>query len=145
MASAPTSGSYVDVRYSKFYAFTLILLSLVFFALVVDECITLRRELFQGSNFVVPSIYLLLGLLFLISGITLRNRRYLRLDLNNKVLMVFGTVGSWSRKYPYDSIYLAGEKFYLEKEGRRRKMGFLKYTCDKTDLHSLALALKELS
>ena len=137
--------SYIDVRYSKFYTIITILLSLVFLFLAVEDIISLKQEIFKGSNFVFPSTFILMGLLFFFSGITLRNRRYLRLDKKNKILMVFGIIGPWSSKYPYDSIYIAGEKFYIEKNGVKKKIGFLKYTCDKNDLKSLMLALKESS
>ena len=142
MAESTTpAGWHIDVRYSKFYVIIVILLSLVFLALAADDIISLKQEIFQGTNFLIPFLYLVAGSLFFLSGITLRKRRYLRLDRENKTFMVFGTIGSWSRKYPYDSIHFASGRIHLEKSGKKKELGFMKFTCDKDDLQAFIKAL----
>lgn len=137
------SESYIDVRFSKFYAAIIIFMSLIPLFFAVEKIISQKQEIFQGTNFIFPAIGIVLGLLFFFMGISMSKRRYFRLDMGNKILIVYSGVGSWwSSKYPYDSIYLAGEKFHIEKEGVKKKVGLLKYTCNKDDLQLLIDAIK---
>ena len=84
MATTTTSSeSCIDVRFSKLYAIIVMLMSVAPLIVAVDTIISLKQELFQGSNFIIPSLAILLGLLIFFAGITLQNRRYLRLDKEN--------------------------------------------------------------
>ena len=133
----PDPGSCIDVRYSKLYAGTMLLLAVAPLIVAVNKITSLKQDVFQDTNFIVPAIAILLVIFVVYVSITLPKRRCIRLDKGNKVLMIFDVIGSWSRKYPYDSIYITGEKFHIEKDGVKKKVGFLKYTCNNDDLRSL--------
>ena len=108
-----SSDSYIDVRYSKLSGILFLILSVAPLIVAVNSIISLKHEFFHGSNFIWPSIAIMLVLIIFYVGITMPNRRYLRLDLENKRLMVFDIIGFWSSKHPYDS----NEK--LSKHNRR--------------------------
>jgi len=140
-----TSESHIDVRFSKLYAIIIILLSHAPLVFAVQQIISLKKDLFQGSNFIIPLVAILVGLLIIFTGISQPNRWYLRLDRVNKMLMVSYGISSWSKKHPYDSICFTGGKFHIEKSGVKKKIGFVKFTSNRDDLKSLVLALKESS
>ena len=139
------SESHTDVRFSKFYAIIIILLSHAPLVYGGQQIISLKQEFFQGSNFIIPSIAILVGLLIILTGVSRPKRWYLRFDRDNKMLMVSYGISSWSKKYPYDSIFLDGRKVYIEKSGVKKKIGFVKFACNRNDLKSFFFALKEPS
>jgi len=136
-----SSESHIDVRFSKFFAIIIILLSHAPLIFGLQQIMSLKQEFFQGTNFIIPSIAILAGLLIIITGISHPKRWHLRLDRNNKILLVSYGISSWSKKHPYDSISFAGRKFHIEKSGVRKKIGLVKYTFNRKDLKSLVLAL----
>ncbi|TFH26379.1 MAG: hypothetical protein E4H10_07165 [Bacteroidia bacterium] len=140
-----SSESHIDVRFSKFYAIIIILLSHAPLIFAAQQIISLKQEFFLGSNFIIPSIAILVGLLIILTGLSQPNRWHFRLDRDNKMLMVSYGISSWSKKYPYDSISFAGGKFHIEISGVEKKIGFVKFTCNRNDLKLLVLALKETS
>jgi hypothetical protein len=133
------------VRFSKFYAIIIILLSHAPLIYAVQQIIALRREFFQDFNFIVPSIAFLLGLLIIAIGMSRPKRWYLRLDRNNKMLIVSYGIGPWSKKHPYDSIYFARDKFHVEKNGEKQKIIFVKLACNRNDLKYLVATLTKPS
>jgi hypothetical protein len=140
-----SSESHIDVRFSKFFAIIIILMSHAPLIFALEQIISLKREIFQGTNFIVPSIAILVGLLFILTGISHPNRWHFRLDRDNRMLMVSYGIGSWSKKYPYDTIFYAGEKFHIERSGVKKTIGLMKFFCNKRDLNLLVLALDESS
>lgn len=137
------SASHIDVRFSKIYAIIIILLSHAPLIFALQQIIALRRDFFQGLNFIVPSIAFLLGLLIIATGISHPTRWYLRLDRDKKLLLLSRGIRSWAKKHPYDSIYFSGDKFHLEKNGLKKTIGFMKFNCNRNDLRFLASALEE--
>ena len=137
--------SSMDVRFSKIFAVVIILISHAPLVFAVQQIISLKQEIFQGWNFMIPAIALLVGLLIIATGMSQPKRWYLRLDRDKKVLMVSYGIGSWSKKYPYDAIWFVDEKLHIEKSEVKRKIGFVKLACNRKDLKSLVLALKEAS
>jgi hypothetical protein len=129
-------GKYTDVRYSKYYSSLMILLATIFISLGIIS--------FLSEHFVIFQIFfIIVGLIMLIAGITLRVRKYLRLDKQNQTLMVFGTIGSLSvRIYPYDRIYLEGKKLYFEKNGKKKRLYIVRHYCDKGDFNTF---IKEIT
>jgi len=134
--------NYIDVRYSKLYTGMNIVLALVFLAVATIYILGHQDDLLKFPGILFPVVYIIAGLLFLAGAITLRSRRYLRLDKKNKTLLVYGLFGPWSRKYPFDFMFFAGEKFHIDHGGKKLRLPILKYTCDKSDLNNF---LKELS
>ena len=139
------SESTMDVRFSKIYAILIILISHAPLVFAAQQIIALRKAFFQGTNFILPSIALLLGLLIVAAGMSQPKRWYLRLERDRKMLLISFGIGSWSKKHPYDSIQYTGKKFHIEKSGVKKKIGFVKPACNRKDLKSLALALKQAS
>jgi hypothetical protein len=139
------SVSYIDVRFSKFFSIIIILLSHAPLVFGGQQIFSLKQEFFQGSNFIIPSIAILVGLLIIAMGVSHPKRWYLRLDRDNKMLMVSYSIGSWSKKHPYDSIYFAREKFHIEKNGEKKKIRFMKLACNRNDLKSLIATLTKPS
>lgn len=140
-----SSESHIDVRFSKFYAIIIILLSHAPLVYGGQQIISLKQAFFQGSNFILPSIAILVGLLIILTGVSRPKRWYLRLDRDKKMLIVSYGISSWSKKYPYDSIFFTGGKFHIQKSGVKQKIGFVKFACNRNDLKSLDLTLKESS
>lgn len=140
-----SSESYVDVRFNRFFAIIIILLSHAPLIFALEQIISLRQDFFRGSNFIIPSMALLLGLLIILLGLSQPSRWYLRLDREAKMLMVSYGIGPWARKHPYDAIHFAGEKFHLKKNGVIKKIGFVKFNCNRKDLKSLISSLKDSS
>ena len=138
-----SSESHVDVRFNKFFGIVIILLSHAPLVYATQQIISLKREFFQGTNFVLPAIAVVAGLLIIAAGMSQSKRWHLRLDGGNQILMVSYGISSLSKKHSFDSLYFAGEKIYIEKSGVKKKIGFLKVACNRKDLKSLILALKE--
>ena len=134
-----------EVRYSKSYALITIFLSLVFLTMAILKTGSAKTESFRTVEILYIFFYGVVGLVILYAGITLRSRRYLRLDKENKTLMVFGIIGPWSRKYPFDFMYYAGEKFYIERKGEKRKVYIMRSTCDRIDLKSFIKQVHSLN
>jgi len=139
------SESSVNVRFSRLFAVVIILLSHAPLVFALQQIISLKREIFQEWNFLVPAIALLVGLLIIAAGMSQPKRWYLRLDRDQKMLLVSYGIGSWSKKHPYDSICFDGEKLYIERNEVKRRIGFLKLACNRKDLKLLALALEKVS
>ena len=140
---ADRSGSHIDVRFSRIIGILIILLSHAPLIFGLQQFIALRGEFFQDSNFIVPTIALLVGLVIIAAGLSHPRRWYLRLDRENKILMVSYGVGFRSRKYPYDLISYDDGKFHIETGGVNRSIGFLKLACNRKDLKSMSSVLNE--
>lgn len=125
----------IDVRYSKFYTVFTIVLSLLFFTLAWLEIRSRWGGPFSVFEIIWLSGFFVIGLIILYSGITLRTRRYLRLDNKNNILRVYGIIGSWSRKHPFDTIYQSDSKVYIEKDGKKKWINILNYASDRSDLN----------
>jgi phosphoglycerol transferase MdoB-like AlkP superfamily enzyme len=134
--------AFQEVRYSVFYMVLTIILALLFIAMALLKLRSGWGGSFSVFQIILLSLLLALGILVLYAGITLRTRRYFRLDLSHKILQVYGVIGPTSRKIPFDRIYLENEDFFIEKDGRRRKLQIMKYACDKGDLQALIKALE---
>jgi len=124
---------YTDVRYNKVYSIFVIILAILFIILAI---------FFSMPSIVFVIVFLIIGLLLLFAGITLRGRKYLRLDKQNQIVMIFGIIGSFARKYPYDRIYLEGKKLYIEKSGKKKILNIMQYACDKRDFNTF---IKEIT
>ena len=140
-----SSESYMDVRFSRIYAICIMLISHAPLVFAGQQMIALRQEFFQGTNFIIPGIAFLLGLLIIAMGMSQPKRWYLRLDRDTKRLQISYGIGSWSKKHPYDSIGFNGTKFHIEKNGVKKKIGFVKFICNRKDLKSLVLAFNQVS
>lgn len=135
--------SHIDVRFSRFFGFLIIMISHAPLVYAAQQMIALRGEFFQDLNFVLPGIVMALGLIIIALGMSHTKKWYLRIDRDKKILMVSYGIGSWSKKHPYDSIYYDGKKFEIEQSGAKKMVGFWNYACNRKDLKSLIPALKE--
>jgi hypothetical protein len=140
-----SSESQMDVRFSRFFAIMIILLSHAPLIFAVEQILSLRRDFFRDLNFIIPSLALMVGLLIILLGLSQPNRWYLRLDRDTKMLMVSYGIGSRARKYPYGSIFLHSGKFHIEKDGLSNRVGFLRFICNSNDLKVLVSTLEEFS
>lgn len=138
-----SNKSHTDVRFSRFLGIIIILLSHAPLIYAVQQIIYLKGDFFQGTNFIFPTIAFVVGLFIIAAGMSHTKRRYLRIDRDSKMLMISYGIGSWSKKHPYDSIHFDGKIFQIEKNGVKKKIGFVKYACNRKDLKSLILNLKE--
>jgi hypothetical protein len=143
--TSTSSESVVDVRFSRIFAILIILISHAPLVFAAQQIIALRHAFFQGTNFIIPSLALLLGIIIVVAGMSQPKRWYLRLNRDTKLLMISYGIGSWSKKHPYDSISFIGGKFQIEKGDLRKKIGFVKLACNRKDLKSLALSINQAS
>lgn len=142
-SSTPSSSeTRMDVRFSKLFAILIILLSHAPLIFGLQQILALRKDFFQDLNFLIPSMAMLVGLLIILLGLSQPNRWYLRLDRDTKVLRISYGIGSRARKYPFDSIFVDGGKLHIEKNGLRKKVGFMRLICNRNDLKVLVSALE---
>jgi hypothetical protein len=138
-----SNASQIDVRFSRFFGFLIIMISHAPLVYAAQQMIALRGEFFQELNFIVPSIVMAVGLIIIAMGMSHTRKWYLRIDRDKKILMISYGFGSWSKKHPYDSIHYDGKKFTIEQSGVKKMVGFFNYACNRKDLKSLIPALKE--
>ena len=132
--------TYTDVRYSKIYSGLVILLAALFIILAI---ISFLSKLSLILLIVSIIVFFIGGLILLFAGITLRGRKYFRLDKQNQTVMIFGIIGSlFAREYPYDRIYLEGKELYIEKNSKKKLLGIVQYRCDKEDFSAF---IKEIT
>jgi hypothetical protein len=130
-----TGSQYTDVRYKKFYSLLNITLALVILALI------LIMKLAEGYLLI---LWIILIPFLLVQGIlAFRGRKYLRLDIQNKILLIDGSLGlregklTYYKKYRYDRIYFVSEgksrSLYIDINDKKKYIQFSKFICNIND------------
>ena len=123
---------YTDIRYSKMYAILTICLALFMIAIGIIYYF----NIIGAGSIVFILLFLIGGLILLFAGMTLRRRTYFRIDKQNQIVTIYGTIGFFTRKYPYDRIYLEDKELYIEKNGKKKLLSILHYAYDKGDFNA---------
>lgn len=125
--------TYIDVRYNKSFSISLFIASLVLITPVI-----LEFETSPWWNLIFLNILrLIIGLFILIEAIkVLIGRKYFALDINNSILIIYGSFG-FKRKKHFDRIYADEKDIYLETNGKKKIQNIYQILCNKSDYEAL--------
>jgi len=126
-------GDYTDVRYSKSYSISFIVLAIW---LIIASLTQYDTSLAYKDN-ILHIVMCFFGIVFLAIGIdTLAGKKYFRLDKQNKLFIIYGGIpfiNFISRKKSFDKIFADEKDIYLENNGRKKILNIFPSICNKAD------------
>jgi len=121
--------NFIDVRYSKYYSISQLVISGILLIPVVTS--GTDKEYLYYFCIILALIFVSQGIYSLLGGKTIR------LDIKNKNLKKYSFYGSVGWNYKYDRLFFMGKELYRELDGKIKFINILPVECNKKDLEVL--------